>query len=131
MILPVRLNPRPQMARRAAIQEGLRDLPSMKGLPRLETIKQERAAVADPRMKPLGKLAFEEISGEVFNHYETPRHHPALVWLARNRPEFFEYENILYPVPGGIYRIVRSGRWEVVETPDDASDSDKPWVRIA
>lgn len=130
MIRPVRLNPRPQMARKAAIREGLLDLPSMKGLPRLESLRLERAAVVDPEMTPIGLIAFEEIAGEKFNYFETPRHHPALVWLARNRPDLFKYDDILFAVPGGVYRIRREGKWEHVETPEEGFDDVKPWIRI-
>ena len=120
MLRLLRTNPRPQMSRYAAVRGGMRDLPSSKGLPALEALKPVRRVVLNYHFTPEGELAYQEITGEKFN-YDIPPHHPALVWLAENRPRFFFFNPPgVEDVPGGVYRIrFRGDDWEILETPAD------------
>jgi hypothetical protein len=127
---------RPQLTRRAAVREQVAEMSDGSGLPEMADLVQKRKVVIGPKgygspdLTPQGERAFKEITGEKFDRYETPRHHPAFVWLAENRPHFFfQYGNKpgfrLIDVPGGVYEVREYDGFESFYTPESVQ-----WVRI-
>lgn len=129
---------KPQMTRRAAVREQVEEMggASRSSLPAMEDLKQKRKVVigpegfSSPTLTPLGKKAFKEISGTDYDDWSTPRHHPALVWMAENAPGYFHNYSFgpgfrVVDVPGGVYEIREYDGYESVHTPDSIK-----WVRI-
>ena len=72
-----------------------------------------------------GEREFKYLSGERYTT-STPRHHPALIWLALRRRGAFLGGVTVEDVPGGKYLIERgAGGYEKVVTPQD-----RGWVTI-
>ena len=129
-------NPKPQMTRRASIHEQVAEMSPSSSLPEMADLPQKLKVVvgpksyASPTLLREGARAFEQMTGQKYDELKTPRHHPALVWLAENRPAYF-YSYLkepgfrLYDAPGGLYEIRDYDGWESFHTPDTIQ-----WVRI-
>lgn len=118
---------RPKPTRRAALEEGLGETPQTYELPFSETLKQQKKVVVGGQMdfkgaelNREGALAFASMTGgEEYDAFTTPRHHPALVWLAENRKHFFTSPKIrVLAVPGGKYEIREYDGAESLFTPE-------------
>ena len=115
--------PRPQMKRHAAVREQMADLASP-GLPSNGSLPQPLKVVLGPKsysgpeLTRAGERAFEEMTITKYSSWKTPRHLPALVWLAENRPHFFVDAPRVIPVPGGEYEIREYDGWESLHTPE-------------
>jgi len=79
-----------------------------------------------PELHGFGRQLFFVLTGEEYDEQETPRHHPALVWLAENYPDMFKDGRgwgytppvRVCPVPGGVYRIEDYDGKESLVLPD-------------
>lgn len=135
---------RPRMTRRAAVREQVEEMRSASrpSLPTMEDLKQKRKVVlgpkgyASPTLTRAGQRAFREITGTDYDEWQTPRHHPALVWMAENVPGYFVpygdkfgYADTrgfrLMDVPGGVYEIREYDGMESLHTPESVQ-----WVHI-
>jgi hypothetical protein len=127
---------KPAMRSRAAINEQMAEMSPSSSLPEMADLPQKLKVVVGPKsysapaLTREGARAFKEMTGEKYDELKTPRHHPALVWLAENRPGYF-YSYLkepgfrLYDVPGGVYEIREYDGWESLHTPESIR-----WVRI-
>lgn len=106
-------------------------------LPTMRDLKQVKMVVIGPKgrhrevlLTREGQEVFGEITnGDHFDSWSTPRHHPALIWIAQNRPELFDGGFQLLPVPGGKYLVKEynsEGRYtESLQTPETMD-----WIQI-
>ena len=84
------------------------------------------AGYAGVSLDGFGRQVFFALTGETYNEEKTPRHHPALVWIAENHPHLFKdgrgWGNnppvMVHSVPGGIYRIELFDVYEQLFLPD-------------
>ena len=85
------------------------------------------AGYAGVALDGFGRQVFSALTGETYDKKSTPRHHPALVWIAENHPHLFKdgrgWGNNppvrVCPVPGGIYRIELHDVYEQLIVPTD------------
>ena len=106
-------------------QDGTLYSPTGKRLPLLRDLPTPKAVVVHPdfggfSLTSAGKRMFEEITGgDKFDSYDTPRHHPALLWLANNEAkDAFRSKIKVIPVSGD-YEIREYDGREWVVTPND------------
>ena len=126
---------RPYRSEREDIDEQLADIPRTdrgERLPEMRDLKKVKMVVIGPRnqysgpeLSRYGQRAFKEITGKEYDSYSTPRHHPALVWIAQNQPGFFQRGFQLVPVPGGVYKVREYDGSEWLETPQSID-----WTKI-
>jgi hypothetical protein len=120
---------RPYRSQRDDIEEGYGDVPrDMQGrnLPTMRDLKKVKMVVIGPKgryqepdLTREGQRIFREITnGKQFDSWSTSRHHPALIWIAQNRPELFVGGFQLLPVPGGKYLIKNYDSMESLQTPE-------------
>lgn len=127
---------RPSLSERDDIDEQYDDVPrDQKGLllPRMDGLKKVKKVVVGPKgrhqspeLTREGNRIFKEITGDRYDSYETPRHHPALVWMAETMPDWFQGGAFrVKRVPGGVYEIRRYDSMEWIVTPNSVD-----WVKI-
>ena len=130
---------RPYRSERDDIDEQYGDVPrNERGdlLPAMGDLKKVKMVVIGPRgryaapeLNREGKRIFKEITGSDYDSYGgkhgTPRHHPALVWIAQTYPGLFAGGFELVPVPGGVYKIREYDGSEWLETPQSVE-----WTKI-
>jgi len=80
--------------------------------PSIGDLPQEEYVVLDPSMTEEGEALFKQITGEDFSFEETPRHHPALLWLARHAPQVWTKHAVfgrplrrVVAIEGGVYAL--------------------------
>jgi hypothetical protein len=128
---------RPSLSDREHIDEQYADVPRNEQgelLPTMRDLKKVKMVVvgpkgkySDPVLNKEGERIFKEITGSAYfgGSKGTPRHHPALVWIAQNHPRLFTSGFQLIPVPGGVYEIREYDGMESLWTPQSVK-----WVKI-